>query len=156
MTKKKEQTKLTKIDLGAMYQAPEERPEQPHTRFDYSNLTGDDFMEYNQIIQGDVKVHVANGLSQRAGNGLLNINKEYYFDLYFASPVYQSLDETNPQSIKIVSGINMKNGKAVRKEMKMPLRTALLLNANLPAGTTQIPVEYFLLSQTKDIIPQTK
>jgi antitoxin component of RelBE/YafQ-DinJ toxin-antitoxin module len=45
----------------------------------------------------------------------------------------------------------MKDGKAVRKGMKMKLSTALLLNANLPAGTNQIPVEYFLLSQNKEI-----
>jgi hypothetical protein len=146
-----EQPKLTKINLSAMYTKPDEIEGQPHTKFDYSNLTGEDFMEYNEILQGDVKQHVANGVSLRVGNGLLNVNKDYYFDLYMVSPLYQAIDPTNPTPTKIVSGFVMKDGKAVRKGMKMKLSTALLLNANLPAGTNQIPVEYFLLSQNKEI-----
>jgi hypothetical protein len=145
--------KLGTVAIAKRYEKPETRDGQPHTNFDYSNLTGDEFMGYCKILEGDVTEFVENSIAKRNGQGLLLLNKEYHFDLYMVEPIRMRVNNYDPKSTIIVAGIQMKDGKAIRKNMKMTLRSAILLNSNLPAGTSQVHCEYFLLSQEHDILP---
>lgn len=148
--------KKDKTAVIPTYQKPTTRKGQEHTEFDYSELVGDDFMQYCQMVEGDIREIQEFQIALRMNNGKLKLNKQYYFDMYYAYPVVMRVDAKDPKSTKIVAGIQLKDGKAVRTKTMMTLAMALTINRNISFGSKNAPVEYLLLNQSVDIFDTPK
>lgn len=148
--------KKDKASIIPTYQKPPTRKGQEHTEFDYNDLVGEEFMKYCQMVEGDIRELQEFQIALRMNNGKLSLNKEYQFDIYYAYPVVLRIDSKDPKSMKIVAGIQLKDGKAVRTKTRMTLKMALTINRNISFGSSNAPVEYLLLNQSVDIFEVAK